>query len=69
LVVVFSAGALIQAWAMRREPLGPSYVAVLGLEALLALFAGYLFFSEQVNLRVFSGTLLVVIGIVVLRLP
>lgn len=69
LVVVFSAGALIQAWAMRREPLGPSYVAVLGLEALLALLAGNLFFAEQVNLRVFSGTLLVVIGIVVLRLP
>ncbi|HLN87391.1 MAG TPA: SMR family transporter [Candidatus Limnocylindrales bacterium] len=69
LVVVFSAGALIQAWAMRREPLGPSYVGVLGLEALLALLAGYLFFSEQVNLRVFSGMLLVVIGIVVLRLP
>ena len=69
LVLVFSAGALIQAWAMRREPLGPSYVAVLGLEALLALLAGYLFFSEQINLRVLSGTLLVVIGIVVLRLP
>ena len=67
-MVVFSAGALIQAWAMRREALGPSYVVVLGLEVLLALLAGYLFFSEQVNLRVFSGALLVIIGIAVLRL-
>ena len=69
LVLVFSTGALIQAKAMRHEQLGLSYVVVLGLEALLALFAGYLFFSERVNLRVFSGVLLIVIGIVVLRLP
>ena len=39
LVTVFSAGALIQAWAMKHEALGPSYVVVLGLEALLADFA------------------------------
>jgi multidrug transporter EmrE-like cation transporter len=36
LTVLFSAGALIQARAMRHEELGTSYILVLGLEALLA---------------------------------
>ncbi len=40
LVVIFSAGALVQAKAMRYEQLGPSYVVVLGLEALLASGGG-----------------------------
>jgi multidrug transporter EmrE-like cation transporter len=30
LVMLFSAGALLQAWAMKHEALGPSYVVVLG---------------------------------------
>jgi multidrug transporter EmrE-like cation transporter len=69
LVAVFSAGALIQAKAMRHEPLGPSYVVVLGLEALLAVMAGYLFFGEHASARTLSGVALVLLGILVLRLP
>ena len=68
LVVLFSAGALIQAWAIRREPLGPSYVVVLGLEAMLAVLAGSLLFGEPVGMKTFAGVILVVMGIVVLRL-
>ena len=69
LVAVFSAGALIQAKAMRHEPLGPSYVVVLGLEALLAVVAGYVIFAEQVTVKTLSGVLLVLLGILALRLP
>lgn len=69
LVALFSAGALVQAWAMRQEALGPSYVVVLGLEALLAVVAGHVMFTEEVTIKTLSGVGLVVLGIVVLRLP
>lgn len=68
LVVVFGAGALVQAWAMKQEPLGSSYVVVLGLEALLAVIAGYFLFTERMTLRMISGVVLVVFGIILLRL-
>ena len=68
LVVVFGAGALVQAWAMKQEPLGSSYVVVLGLEALLAVIAGYFLFAEQMTPRMISGVVLVVCGIFLLRL-
>ena len=68
LVVTFSTGALLQAWAMKNEALGPSYVVVLGLEALLAVIAGSIIFAEQVTLRTLCGVMLVVLGIAVLRL-
>jgi multidrug transporter EmrE-like cation transporter len=67
LVVVFCAGALIQAWAMKQEALGPSYVVVLGLEALLAVVAGNFIFAEQVTVKTICGVTLVVLGIAVLR--
>ena len=69
LVICFSAGALVQAWAMRDEALGPSYVVVLGLEALLAVIAGSVMFAEDVTAKTLSGVALVVLGICVLRLP
>jgi len=68
LVATFATGALIQAWAMRREQLGPSYVVVLGLEAILAVIAGHLIFGEAMTLKIFTGVILVVMGIMVLRL-
>jgi multidrug transporter EmrE-like cation transporter len=69
LVAAFSAGALIQAWAMRQEQLGTSYAVVLGLEALLALAAGRLLLGEQITLRAGAGVALVLAGIAVLRVP
>jgi multidrug transporter EmrE-like cation transporter len=68
LVALFSAGALMQAWAMKREPLGSSYVIVLGLEALLAVLAGYFLFAEQMTIKMISGVVLVVLGMLLLRL-
>jgi multidrug resistance protein EbrB len=69
LTALFSTGALIQARAMRHEELGSSYVAVLGLEALLAITLGALLFGEQLSARAAAGIALVVSGIVLLRLP
>jgi small multidrug resistance pump len=69
LVVVFGAGALVQAWAMKQEALGSSYVVVLGLEALLAMAAGYFLFAEQMTPKMISGVVLVVLGIILLRMP
>ena len=69
LVALFSAGALMQAWAMKREPLGSSYVVVLGLEALLAVLAGYFLFAEQMTIKMISGVVLVILGMILLRLP
>jgi multidrug transporter EmrE-like cation transporter len=68
LVLVFGAGALIQAWAMKQDALGSSYVVVLGLEALLAVIAGYFLFAEQPTPKMISGMVLVVFGIILLRL-
>lgn len=67
LVGCFAAGALLQAWAMKHEPLGPSYLVVLGLEALLAVGAGNIFFAEPMTARTLSGVVLIVLGIAVLR--
>lgn len=68
LVMLFSAGALLQAWAMKHEALGPSYVVVLGLEALLAMVAGRVIFTEPVTVKIFCGVALVVLGIILLRM-
>ena len=68
LVVVFSAGALVQAWAMKHEALGSSYGVVLGLEALLAVIAGYFLFAEQMTARMISGVVFIVLGIILLRI-
>ena len=68
LVGCFVAGALLQAWAMKQEALGPSYVVVLGLEALLAVIAGNVIFGEPISAKLFGGIFLVIAGITLLRL-
>jgi multidrug transporter EmrE-like cation transporter len=68
IVLCFGAGSLVQAWAMRREDLGPSYVVVLGLEALLIVAVGSLIFAEPVTGKLICGVVLVVAGIFLLRL-
>jgi multidrug resistance protein EbrB len=68
LVALFAAGALVQAVAMKHESLGSSYVVVLGLEALLAVVAGYLLFLEPISLKMLLGVVFVVLGIILLRL-
>ena len=68
LVGCFVAGALLQAWTMKHDALGPSYVVVLGMEALLAVLAGKVVFGEPLSAQLFGGVVLVVVGITLLRL-
>lgn len=65
--VFFCTGAALQTYAMRLESLGVGYVVVLGLEALLAVVAGALFFEESVAWRNALGVALVIGGIVLLK--
>jgi multidrug transporter EmrE-like cation transporter len=69
LMMAFSAGALIQARAMRQEALGTSYTVVLGLEAFLALAAGMMLFGERITPKAVAGVVLVFAGIAILRAP
>ena len=61
-----SPAALLQAWAMKQEALGPSYVVVLGLEAMLAVVAGNVIFGEPISAKLLAGFLAA--GITLLRL-
>ena len=63
----FCLGAALQTYAMRFEALGVGYVLVLGLEAMLAVIAGVLFFDEPVAARNVLGVALVVTGIFLLK--
>ncbi len=63
----FVLGAALQTYAMRLESLGVGYVVVLGLEALLAVLAGVLFFEEALAWRNVAGVTLVVAGIVLMK--
>jgi multidrug transporter EmrE-like cation transporter len=63
----FCLGAALQTYAMRLESLGVGYVVVLGLEAILAVAAGVLFFQETVAWRSGAGVALVVAGIVLMK--
>src|SRR3954467_11971864 len=67
LTILFSCGALLQAWAMKGAELGSSYVIVLGLEAMLAVALGTVLFGEHIGVRSLVGITLVVLGIIVLR--
>lgn len=66
--VCFCIGSGIQTWTMKKADLGEAYVFVLGLESILAVLAGMIFFQETLTLYRAIGTLLVVIGIVFLKL-
>ncbi len=63
----FALGAALQTYAMRVESLGVGYVLVLGMEAVLAVLAGVLFFEEAMAWRNGLGVALVVLGIVLLK--
>lgn len=65
--VMFCAGATIQTISMRRGELGAGYVAVLGLEAVVALGLGLLFFSETMSAQKALAIALVVCGVYLLN--
>ncbi len=66
-VALFILGALIQARGMRDTDLSTSYILVLGIEALVAVALGTLFFHESFGLARFMAMLLIIGGIAWLR--
>ena len=66
-LMCFMAGAAMQALAMRGNQMSITHIFVLGLEALLALAFGALFFKESISLPKAAGTVLIVVGMMVLR--
>jgi multidrug transporter EmrE-like cation transporter len=65
--VCFIAGATIQTISLRRGELGSAYVAVLGLEAVVALGLGLVFFSETMSATKALAIAMVVSGVYLLN--
>ena len=59
-------------WVMTSPPVSfikrCTWFVVLGVEALLAVIAGYFLYAEQLNARMLGGVALVVAGTLLLRL-
>ncbi len=64
---LFAAGAAMQAVAMRDAEMGPVYITVLGLEAVLAFGLGIWLFGESASAMRVVAVALVLAGIVLLR--
>ncbi len=65
---LFAIGAAITALAIHvRGELGPAYLIVLGLEAVLAFLFGAALFGEQANLGRVVGLALLVSGMILLE--
>ena len=65
--LLFLVGALVQAYAMRRADLGVVYIAVLGLEAILAfVFSVALLHDSRSPARI-AAIVLIVAGVILLR--
>jgi multidrug transporter EmrE-like cation transporter len=66
-VALFVAGAILQAKAMRRADMGPVYIAVLGLEAALALLLSVFVLHEHLTWPRFAAVCLIAGGVLLLR--
>ena len=67
LFLLFCIGAALQALAMRSAQLGPTYVFVLGLEAVLAFLLGILLFNEPATGIRILAVALITTGILLLK--
>ena len=66
-LLLFVAGALLQARAMRQLDMAVVYVAVLGLEAVLALGFSVVLLGERLSLFRLIAVLIIVAGVALLR--
>jgi multidrug transporter EmrE-like cation transporter len=66
-MALFVLGAGIQTVAMKQQQMSVTYIAVLGLEALLAFGFGVIFFKEGYALTKLAGAAFVVVGVAFLR--
>ncbi len=64
---LFCAGAALQALAMRSAEMGPTYLAVLGLEAIIAFGLGIRLFSETLTPSKIAAMGLILSGIWLLK--
>jgi multidrug transporter EmrE-like cation transporter len=60
-------GTTFQTFAMRYARLGTTYLMVLGLEAVIAMALGSIFFHESFSLKILLAVGFVAIGIALLR--
>jgi quaternary ammonium compound-resistance protein SugE len=67
LLVLFCAGASMQALSMKNAAMSSTYIFVLGAESVLAFAMGALFFHEAVTPMRIVAVALVTVGIVLLR--
>jgi multidrug transporter EmrE-like cation transporter len=65
--VLFGAGATLQTISLRRGELGSGYIAVLGLEAVVALGLGLAFYAETLTASKAIAVLLIVAGVYLLH--
>lgn len=65
--ILFLVGALAQTKAMARAEMGVVYIAVLGLEAALALAFSTILFHEQYSRTRMLAVLLIIGGVLLLR--
>ncbi len=61
-VGLFAVGAILQTFTMKQADLGVAYVFILGLEAVLAVVIGSIFFNESVSAAKLSGVALIIVG-------
>lgn len=66
-LALYGLGAWLQAVAMRRADLGVVYIAVLGLEAVLAILFSVAVFHESLSVSRVIAVLLIITGVVLLR--
>jgi multidrug transporter EmrE-like cation transporter len=66
-LALFAFGALLQAFAMKRMPLGPAYMAVLGLEATFTFVLSAVYLRESYSPGKVLAVLLILGGVVLLR--
>jgi multidrug transporter EmrE-like cation transporter len=67
-MALFVLGAGIQTVAMKQQQMSVTYIAVLGLAAVLAFGFGALFLNEGYALPKVVGAALVLVGVAVLRI-
>jgi multidrug transporter EmrE-like cation transporter len=67
MMLLFILGAGFQTIAMKQQQMSVTYIAVLGLEAVLAFGFGAVFFKEGYALSKVAGAALVLIGVAFLR--
>jgi multidrug transporter EmrE-like cation transporter len=63
----FGLGATIQTLAIYKTDLGGTYIAILGLEAVITLIFSVWFFKEEQTLAKLIGLAMIIAGVVLLR--